>query len=242
MDKVYSSEKAFLADYNIHEFDVPLASVDMSIFTIQDEVLKVLLVKRAQYPRKRKWALPGGFINLGKDETLEDTARRKLREKTGVDTPYLEQVTTVGSKKRDPRGWSLTVVYLALISAEDLTLTADPSSEEVAWIPVGEATVDIKLAFDHREILKQCLERLRSKVQYSSLPVHLLPEKFTLTELQRVFEVILEKAVEKKSFRRRILDSSILEETGEYKKGSSRPAKLYKLVDKGGSHFFPRTI
>jgi 8-oxo-dGTP diphosphatase len=242
MVEEYSSEKAFLADYNIHDFDVPLTCVDMSIFTIQDDILKVLLVKRAQYPKKGRWALPGGFINMNVDKVLDDTARRKLCEKTGIDTPYLEQVATFGSSKRDPRGWSMTVVYLSLISADDFVIEADLSSEKVSWVPVNEAINDFKLAFDHEDILKQCLERLKSKVQYSSLPVHLLPEAFTLSELQRVFEIVLEKSIEKKSFRRRILDSNILEETGNIKKGISRPAKLYRLVVRGGSHFFPRTI
>ncbi|MEX2961642.1 NUDIX domain-containing protein [Microbulbifer sp. TYP-18] len=236
------SEKAFLTDYNIHDFDVPLTSVDMAIFTVRDSKLQVLLVKRAQHPALGFWALPGGFIDLKRDRTLADTARRKLLEKTGVDTPYLEQVESFGSRDRDPRGWSVTVAYLALIASEEIRLSRDGSSEEVAWVPVEKAEQHFDLAFDHAEILKSCHGRLTSKVQYTSLPVNLLPREFTLTELQQTFEIVLGNSVEKKSFRRRILDADILEETGNVKTGSNRPAKLYRVKADGQSHFFARNI
>ena len=114
------TEASFLENYNIHAFDIPLTSVDMTIFTIDNDRLKILLVKRAQLPAKGKWALPGGFINLEEDTTLKDTASRKLKEKTGVNVSHLEQVATYGSKNRDPRGWSVTIVYMALISNKDI--------------------------------------------------------------------------------------------------------------------------
>ena len=234
------SEQEFLESYNIHDFDVPLTSVDMAIFTVKDHELKVLLVKRAQYPAKGQWALPGGFINLGEDKDLDTTAARKLREKTGVDTSHLEQVVTVGSQTRDPRGWSVTVVYMALIPSEHINLVADTSSEEVNWISVK--TIESTLAFDHKDILEQCYERLRSKVQYTSLPVNLLPEEFTLTDLQGIFEVVLGGDIEKKSFRKRVLDADILLETGNMRTGSNRPAKLYSVTQQGKSHIFPRSI
>lgn len=236
------TEKEFLASYNIHEFDVPLATVDMSIFTIQDAELKVLLVKRAQFPAKGKWALPGGFINLTKDKSLDDTASRKLKEKTGVSTSHLEQVQTFGTAKRDPRGWSLTVAYFALISSEALELLADESSEEVKWVAVNDIHKTHKLAFDHSSVLETCCERLKSKVQYTSLPVNLLPESFTLTELQNTFEIILGSNIEKKSFRKRVLDADILKETGEMRTGSNRPAKLFTAKENGLDHIFPRNI
>ncbi len=166
-----------------------------------------------------------------------------MKEKTGVDTPYLEQVESFGSAKRDPRGWSVTVAYLALIAHESVCLEAlDRSSEEVKWVPVNSVRDNIKLAFDHLEILEKCRERLQGKVQYTSLPVNLLPEEFTLTELQNTFEIVLGKPVEKKSFRRRILDADILEETGTMKTGSNRPAKLYNVKPEGENHFFTRNI
>ncbi|KZX75138.1 NUDIX hydrolase, partial [Oleiphilus sp. HI0009] len=236
------SEKEFLKNYNIHDFDIPLTSVDMAIFTIKDESLHVLLVKRAQYPSLGQWALPGGFIDVNKDKTLDDTARRKLVEKTGVDTPYLEQVASFGGAKRDPRGWSVTVAYFALISSEEVTLEANESSEEVTWVPVNKVNKAFELAFDHQEILDRCYERLQGKVQYTALPVNLLPDAFTLTDLQSTFELILEKDVEKKSFRRRILDADILEETGEMRTGSNRPAKLYRVKEGSKNHYFNRNI
>ncbi|MFT7185627.1 MAG: 8-oxo-dGTP diphosphatase [Pseudohongiellaceae bacterium] len=235
-------EKAFLKSYNIHDFDVPLTSVDMAIFTIREQQLQVLLIKRAQHPALGQWALPGGFINQSKDESLDDTAHRKLKEKTGVDTPYLEQVATFGGAKRDPRGWSVTIAYFALISSDEITLNGDESSEEVLWVPVKEIGSKYELAFDHQTILETCYKRLKGKVQYTSLPVNLLQNEFTLTELQNTFEIVLEKSVEKKSFRRRILDADILEETGSMRTGSNRPAKLYKIKSGSESHFFNRNI
>lgn len=236
------NEAQFLAQYNIHDFDIPLTSVDMSIFTVQDQKLKVLLVKRAAHPAKGLWALPGGFIDLSKDNDLDATAQRKLLEKTGVSTSHLEQVSTFGSKKRDPRGWSVTVAYMALISSDHIQLSTNESSDDVAWVEVEEAINEFKLAFDHQDILNLCHQRLKSKVQYTSLPISLLPEAFTLTQLQSTFELILGTSIEKKSFRRRVLDADIIEETGEYKKGSNRPAKLYKAQSSGSDHQFKRNI
>ncbi|OUS31882.1 NUDIX hydrolase [Gammaproteobacteria bacterium 45_16_T64] len=236
------TEKQFLKRYDIHEFDIPLTSVDMAIFTIRGGELQVLLVKRAQHPSKGLWALPGGFIDLKKDRTLSDTAHRKLLEKTGVDTPYLEQVESFGSADRDARGWSVTVAYLALITCDDIVLAADESSEEVTWMSVEKVEQEMDLAFDHQAILDVCHDRLKNKVQYTSLPINLLPTEFTLTELQKTFEIILGIPVEKKSFRRRILDADILEETGGMKTGSNRPAKLYSTKPEGVKHFFSRSI
>ncbi len=236
------TEKAFLKNYNVHNFDVPLTSVDMVIFTVRDNKLQILLVKRARYPSMGKWALPGGFINFKKDKNLGDAARRKLKEKTGIDTPYLEQVESFGGEKRDPRGWSVTIVYLALISSDNIKLINNESSEKIKWVEVDSVIDEYKLAFDHMKIMQICCERLKNKTQYTSLPVNLLPTEFTLTELQKIFEIILGNSVEKKSFRRRIIDAGILEETGSMKTGSNRPAKRYRVKSKGKNHFFSRNI
>jgi len=236
------SEADFLKNYDIHEFDIPLTSVDMAIFTIEAGELKVLLVKRAQHPAKGQWALPGGFINLKEDQTLDDTAARKLKEKTGVDTSHLEQVFTFGNAGRDPRGWSVTVAYMALISCENIQLQADESSEEAVWLSVEEIERDYALAFDHNNILGVCYQRLKNKVHYTSLPINLLPQSFTLTDLQKTFEIILGCPIGKKSFRRRVLDADIVEETGEMRGGSNRPAKLYRAKSGGKEHLFPRNI
>ncbi len=236
------TESQFLKEYNAKDFDAPLVTVDMAIFTVREDKLQVLLVKRAQHPAINRWALPGGFIDLAKDKQLGDTARRKLKEKTGVDTPYLEQVETFGGYKRDPRGWSVTVAYFALIASEHIEVNRNESSEEVVWVPMDGLSKKYDLAFDHSDILTACYERLQAKVQYTSLPVNLLPDAFTLTDLQKIFEIILGKSVEKKSFRRRVLDANIIEETGEMKTGSNRPAKLYRVNALGSNHYFSRNI
>jgi len=236
------TQASFLESYNIHEFDIPLTSVDMTIFTIENETLKVLLVKRAQFPAKGEWALPGGFINLKTDQSLNDTVSRKLEEKTGVNISHLEQVATYGNAKRDPRGWSVTIAYMALISSKNITLMTDESSEEVVWLPIDEIKKEYQLAFDHNSILEDSYQRLRNKVQYTSLPINLLPKTFTLSELQKTFELILGYAIEKKSFRRRLLAANIIEETGEMRVGSNRPAKLYRANDDGKEHLFQRNI
>lgn len=232
----------FLENYDIHEFDIPLTSVDMTIFTIEDDTLKVLLVKRAQFPAKGEWALPGGFINLKADGTLNDTVSRKLKEKTGVEIFHLEQVASYGNASRDPRGWSVTIAYMALISNKNITLSSDESSEEVVWLPVEEIQKEYQLAFDHNDILIECYQRLKSKVQYTSLPINLLPKTFTLSELQKTFELILGYTIEKKSFRRRLLAAEIIAETGEMRIGSNRPAKLYCAKASSKEHLFQRSI
>lgn len=237
----FENEQEFLKHYQIHDYDVPLTTVDMAIFSIIHSQLQVLVVKRAEYPAKERWALPGGFIDVHLDADLDATARRKLHEKTGVDTPYLEQVASFGSATRDPRGWSVTITYMALLPAKDIELEKNNSLEQLKWQPV-DSVDSLKLAFDHEKIFSVCYQRLLAKVQYSSLPINLLPKAFTLTELQETFEIILATKLEKKSFRKRVLDSGILEETGEVKKGNNRPAKLYRGLEQGKDHIFPRRL
>ena len=236
------TEKEFIKNYNINDYDVPLMTVDMAIFTVKQDKLHVLLVKRSQHPSMGQWALPGGFIDLKKDQQLGDTARRKLKEKTGIDTPYLEQVETFGGHKRDPRGWSVTVAYFALVANEYIDVTETEATEETIWVDIDTVAQQYRLAFDHEHILQACYERLKAKVQYTSLPINLLPKEFALSELQHIFEIILSKNIEKKSFRRRILEADIIEETGAMKTGSNRPAKLYSMKPVGEKHYFSRNI
>ncbi|MEM7252310.1 MAG: NUDIX domain-containing protein [Pseudomonadota bacterium] len=236
------SEQTFLKNYRIHDYDIPLVSVDMTIFTVWDGQLQALLVKRHEHPELGKWALPGGFVDLERDKTLADTARRKLAEKTGVDTPYLEQVESVGNADRDPRGWSVTIAYFALLAHQNIQPQGSDGAEEVCWVPVPTIKARYALAFDHQRILDSCHLRLRSKVQYTSLPVNLMPTEFTLSELQSTFEIILGSPVEKKSFRRRITDAQILEESGGMRTGSNRPAKLYRVKPDCERHFFVRNL
>jgi 8-oxo-dGTP diphosphatase len=222
----------------------PLVTVDVVIFAVLDARLQTLLVRRpatAGEPHPGLWALPGGFVDVELDATLEACALRKLREKTGVRSPYLEQLGSWGNAKRDPRGWSTTHVYFALLAAEDLRLEKGGNAQEVAWKPIDGDGVGERLAFDHARLLAAALERLRNKVEYTSLPAYLLPEAFTLAQLQAAYETILGRALDKSAFRTRVLAADLVEETGEVRTGANRPAALYRLKDKQPV-FFPRTF
>jgi ADP-ribose pyrophosphatase YjhB (NUDIX family) len=228
-------------DSEANAFARPSALVDTVIFTVLDGSLQVLTVKRANQPYKDVWSLVGGFVDVHQDKDIEETARRKLEEKTGVKTPYLEQYGSIGNATRDPRGWSVTNVYFALLPSHTVHLQIGEGAIDIKWSKISNDRVVDELAFDHEEILKGCIERLRSKVVYTSLPVHLMPTDFTLKDLQTVYEIILDKKLEHKSFRRRVLSADILEETGEMSHDRGRPAVLYRPKSQE-THFFVRNI
>ena len=234
-----------------HAFSQPYTTVDVVIFSVLDNALQVLLVQRPaetgesgepDEPFPGRWALPGGFVDVMVDTTLEDCARRKLLEKTGVKSPYLEQLGSWGSATRDPRGWSATHVWFALIAAQDVTLAKGANAAEVAWFAVDAVIRDDGLAFDHHAILQAAVERLRSKVEYTSLPAFLLPEPFTLPQLQRMYEIVLGRPVDKSGFRTRMLAAGFLKEAGYVAGESNRPAIGYRLVDRATPAVFPRTF
>lgn len=232
-------EAAFLAAYDIHDYELPLTTVDVVVFTLLDDELCVQLVPRPEHPHRGAWALPGGFIDIHLDGDLEATARRVLGSKTGVATPYLEQLGGFGNGTRDPRGWAATFVYFALLNID----TVDGSPTEGRWWPLHAEGVDTELAFDHAALLAAALERLRSKVSYSSLPVHLLPDRFTLSRCQRVFEIVLGHELEKSAFRRRLRDAGLVERIPDaFERGSNRPAALYRLRDGMQTMFFPGVL
>lgn len=214
-------------------------TVDIVIFTIQAGVLKVLLVKRRIPPFPGQFAIPGGFVL--ENEDLDQAALRELREETGVSDVYLEQLYSFGKPDRDPRGRVVTVAYFALISA-DRKLKAGSDAAEAAWYSTNDLP---PLAFDHSEILEYALERLRNKLEYTTVGFQLLPEKFTLTQLQEVYEAILGKKLDKRNFRRKMSVLKILKPLKEYQRGGQRPAQLHrfmavrfeKLKDRG--IFFP---
>ena len=242
MSEMVLSEKEFLRQYDASIYLRPIFAVDTVIFTILNAQLHVLLVKRSEHPYKNTWSLVGGFIDIKNDVDLEATAKRKLREKTGVQTPYLEQFATIGNLSRDPRGWSVTTVYFALIPCVDLKLKAALGASDSKWVPVTQGKVEENLAFDHAEILLGCSERLRCKVLYTSLPTYFLPKKFTLSELQKMYEIIVERELDPKSFRRRILNANILQESGINQQMSGRPAQLYQLKKNLCTHVFTRAM
>jgi 8-oxo-dGTP diphosphatase len=227
------------------DFPRPLVTVDLAIFSIQEDELRVLLVKRPATPGEPfagQWALPGGFIDVSVDPDLKSCALRKLKEKTGIEAPYLEQVGSWGNASRDPRGWSVTNVYFALIAVDDGHLAPGGNAADAAWFTVDGHRVREKLAFDHADILKDAVARLRSKVEYTSLPAFLLPAEFTLRELQRVHEIALNRPLEKKAFRTRVLASDLLEQIPRKKGGANRPAQLFRLRDRHRPVYFARAL
>lgn len=235
-------EEKFLHEYDATKFDRPSATIDVVIFSFFDNELHVLIIKRKDHPYKNQWSLIGGYVDIHKDKNLEATAKRKLFEKTGVKTPYLEQVETIGNSKRDPRGWTITTVYFALISNQNIQLNSEKEIIDIKWLKICNGTTKEKLSFDHNEILNSCIERLKNKLLYTSLPIYLMKSDFTIGELQKVYEIILNNKIDHKSFRRRMLSVDILEETGEMRSDGKRPAKLYRLKEEKKTHFFTRNF
>ena len=222
-------------------FQHPLTSVDLAIFAVSNDNLYVLLVERPDSdtePFPNQPALPGGFIDVDQDENLIGCASRKLFEKTGVQARYLEQVGSWGDASRDPRGWSTTHVYFALIAYVHPSELANRSK----WVAVEQVLENDRMAFDHSRLLTAAIDRLRSKVEYTSLPAYLLQAPFTLPQLQHVYEVILDRSLDKSSFRTRTLSANYLEETGLMKVEAPRPAMGYCIKPDQSLIFFPRPL
>jgi 8-oxo-dGTP diphosphatase len=204
----------------------PAVTTDVVVFTIRDGALQVLLVRRAEAPYKGAWALPGGFVGI--DEDLEAAARRELREETGIEGVYLEQLYTFGKPDRDPRERVITVAYYALIPSDRLELQAATDAVDARWFAWARPP---RLAFDHAQILAMAHERLKAKLDYSTIAFQFLPSEFTLSELQAVYEMVLGEPLDKRNFRKRIHTFGALRETRRTKReGAHRPAKLYRLA------------
>jgi 8-oxo-dGTP diphosphatase len=204
----------------------PSVTTDVIIFTLRDGDLQVLLIRRRNPPFQGVWAIPGGSVGI--DESLEEAALRQLEEEAGVRDVYLEQLYTFGDPGRDPRGRTITVAYFALVPATAIDPHAGDDATEARWWSMNDLP---PLAFDHAEILAYALQRLRYKLEYTAVGFELLPEPFTLSELQAAYEVILGEALDKRNFRRKILSAGVIEETGKYRTGEGRPAKLYRFRD-----------
>jgi len=215
-------------------------TVDVVILTLENDELKVLLVKRSNEPFKGRWAIPGGFIRLS--ENLDKAALRVLKEKTNVQNIYLEQLYTFGDPLRYPNARVITCGYFALIRSDDIILTQknDETVSEVQWHSVKKLP---SLAFDHKEIIEYSLKRTRERLELCPIAFQLLSQKFTLTELQKSYELILGTKLDKRNFRKKMLSSDILKELDEYTKNSSkRPARLYSFdnitLNSKRGHFF----
>lgn len=206
-------------------------ATDVVIFTIEEGELKVLLIQMKKHPYENAWALPGGLIHG--DESLETSAQRQLVSKTGVKHGYLEQLASFGDPKRDPFGRVVSVAYFALIPIGTRELKTTEEYGGVAWFSTAKLP---KLAYDHRRILGVALARLQSKLAYTNIVQELLPKTFTLTELQKVYEIVLGRKLDKRNFRKKILDLELVAATGAIQKGkASRPAALYHFLRQKGT-------
>lgn len=213
-----------------HTYEFPRAAltVDIVVFALDEDDLKVMLIERDLEPFEGQWALPGGFVRV--DETLEDAARRELEEETGLKGIFLEQLYTFGEIDRDPRERVVTVAYYALVNLQGHDVQAATDARNAAWFSVNDPPA---LAFDHQRVLAAALERLRGKVRYKPIGFELLPAKFPLRDLQRLYETVLDRELDKRNFRKKILSMGILVELNEIEKDvAHRAAKLYRFDKK----------
>jgi 8-oxo-dGTP diphosphatase len=202
--------------------------VDCVVFGLDDQELKVMLIQRGLPPFEGKWALPGGFVRL--EETLDEAARRELEEETGLRKIFLEQLYTFGTVDRDPRERVVSVAYYALVNLSDHEVHAATDARDAGWFGVHDVP---SLAFDHGEILQTALDRLRGKLRYQPVGFELLPKKFTLSQLQHLYELVLERELDKRNFRKRVLAMDVLVETDEVQQDvAHRAARLYRFDER----------
>jgi 8-oxo-dGTP diphosphatase len=213
-----------------------IVTVDVVLFTLHEEALHVVLLRRERDPYRGQLALPGGYVHTVEDDDSLAAARRVLKDKTGLISPYLEQLYTFSSGARDPRGWSVSITYYALVNIEVLTAQGD---SRFVLLPADDLP---QLTFDHNRIIAFAAERLRGKSTYSALPCHLLPGTFTLTELQQTYEKVLGHKLDKSAFRRKIKELDFLEPVAEVRTGVHRPAQLYRIRPTRNLVLFDRTI
>ena len=213
-----------------YEFERPGLAVDCVIFglDLDEENLKVMLIERDLAPFAGMWAIPGGFVRPS--ETLGQAAERELREETGIADVFLEQLYTFGDPGRDPRGWIVSVAYYALVSPEKHEIVATTDARQARWFPV---TALPRLAFDHDHILRAALERVRGKLTYAPIGFELLPDKFTVKQLQKLYEIVLGERLDNRNFRKKIFSMDVLRELDEMQKGvPHRAARLYKFDER----------
>jgi 8-oxo-dGTP diphosphatase len=234
-----AEEKAFLESYRPEEWPRPSVAVDLVILTIVDAGLRVLLVKRKGHPFKGRYALPGGFVRVGKTaqeqgEDLDAAARRELEEETGLepDRVYLEQLYTFGKAQRDPRMRVISVAYVALVRP-DLApfVKAGGDAADVEWVPV-ETVGKVELAFDHADIIEMALQRIRGKLDYTNIAFDLVPATFTIPELRHVFAIVLDKEMDPGNFRRRfnrLLADGVIDKAPGKRITASKPATVYRF-------------
>jgi 8-oxo-dGTP diphosphatase len=199
-------------------------AVDVAVFTVRDGKLEVLMLRMTRPPFEGKWCLPGGRIRA--DETVEAAAERELVEKTGLSGLWLEQLYTFSDPTRDPQARCVSVAHLALVPP-DVGLRTNDKYSAIGWFPAERPP---PLAFDHRAMLAYAVKRLRAKLEYTNIAYALLPDRFTLGELQRAYEAILGKTLDTRNFQRKVRAIELVEETGELQTGQAhRPGRLYRF-------------
>ena len=208
------------------KYKFAVIAVDVIIFTIKNEELQVLLIKMKKKPYKDCWAAPGGLIGLR--ENCEQAAKRQLSQKARVGNVYLEQLYTFSEINRDPFGRVVSVAYFALLPPSGLNLKTTAEYADVGWHPVNQLP---KMAYDHKKIINAAAKRLKAKLGYTNIVCNLLPESFTLTDLQRTYEIILGRKLDKRNFRKKILSLKLIRKLKQQRKGvANRPAELYKFA------------
>ncbi|WP_417452046.1 NUDIX hydrolase [Kordiimonas sp.] len=210
-----------------YQYPHPAVTTDIVIFSVRDNKLQVLLIKRGQEPFKGSWALPGGFVRI--DESVDECAKRELQEEAGLEDVYLEQLYTFGAIDRDPRERVISVAYYTLTPSAHLTPAAGTDADEVQWFSVENLP---ELAFDHTEVLRVARDRLAAKMEYSTIGLQFMAEEFTLSQLQTVYEQATGKTLDKRNFRKWILSLDLIAETGKrFAAGAHRPAMLYRIKE-----------
>jgi len=205
------------------QYQNPAVAIDLVVFGYAQKQLSVLLLNRKDAPYKNGWTLPGAFVQM--DETFQDVCLRILDSKLGLSTLFLEQLYSFDRLDRDPRGRVISVSYYSLINPELFTLTAGTMANDVTWFGVDELPA---LGFDHSAILSTAIKRLKTKILYDPVGFELLDEEFTMTELHELYECILDSSIDRRNFRRKILDSNYIIATGKRREGlKNRHPELY---------------
>ena len=217
---------------NKSPYPMPFTRIELCVLAVVGEGLAVLLGRREEAPAQGKWALPGGVLRIDLDRSLEGAAQRVAQERLGTELPHLRQQQAVGGPSRDPRSpWALSIVYRAVVDAAAVQLDAGKRLASLRWAQVDDAAQDSTLAFDHELLVADAATALRQEMDYLQFPDGLLPESFTLTELQQRSEQVLGRPLDKSSFRRRVTDRNCVEAMeGEFRFGANRPAQLYRLA------------
>ncbi|MEA1963468.1 MAG: NUDIX domain-containing protein [Patescibacteria group bacterium] len=209
-------------------FAHPIPAVDIVIFTIEQEKLKVLLIKMKKVPYEKCWAAPGGLVRT--EESVDLAAKRSLFDKTGVKDIFLEQLYTFGRVDRDPFGRVISVAYYALIPSKGIKLKTTEEYSRVEWFDIKNLP---DLAYDHKEIISLAIKRLQAKLEYTNIICNLLPKEFTISELQKVYEIILNRKLDKRNFQKKIHSLGMIKKIDKKTTGDAyRPAALYTFIEK----------